>query len=136
MHHGGHGSTPAQGVSARGLPSMRPSCESQFPAVTIDSVQSGHGWHPSWSSSSRTDILRSLCLPDQAPRISSRDQVVAVGVDVSCRQPVSSHSRGEISHLSLATLIINRIMISQVTKNGLLAFVGLKTVSKTFLNVS
>ena len=41
--HAGHGSTQALGV----MPCMRLSCQSQLPAVTIDSLQPVHGRPPS-----------------------------------------------------------------------------------------
>ena len=39
---GGHGSAPAMRVPARGVPCMHPSCQTQIPTVTIDSLQQGH----------------------------------------------------------------------------------------------
>ena len=53
-----HGSTPAEGLSKRGMPCMRPSCHSQVPALTIDFLQPGHGLSPSGFSLDWTDLLR------------------------------------------------------------------------------
>ena len=42
-HRGGHGLAPAQEIPARGVPRVRPSWKSQLPAMTINSLQPGHG---------------------------------------------------------------------------------------------
>ena len=57
-HRGGHGLAPAQGVPARGVPRVRPSWKSQLPAMTINSLQPGHGRSPSGSSPGWIDLLR------------------------------------------------------------------------------
>ena len=57
-YRGGQGSAPAQGVSARGVSCVCPSCQSQLPTMTIDSLQPGHGWPASRSFPGWTDLLR------------------------------------------------------------------------------
>ena len=56
-HRSGHGLAPAQGVPARGVPRVPPSWKSQLPAMTINSLQPGHGRSHSGSSPGWTDLL-------------------------------------------------------------------------------
>ena len=69
-----HGSAPALGVTKGGVPWTRPSFQSTLLAMTI-------------ISHSRMDLTfqGSLCSPDQTPGTSPYDQLVAVGIVVSCR---------------------------------------------------
>ena len=81
VRRGSHGLAPAQGVSARGVPCMRPSCQSQFPEMTIDSLQPGHGEGSLWIFSNLDwSPQRSLCLPDRTLGTSPRVQIVAVTI--------------------------------------------------------
>ena len=56
-HRAIHVSALTLRVPTRRVPNMRPSCQSQLPAVTIDSLQPGHGWPPSRSSPGWTNIF-------------------------------------------------------------------------------
>ena len=47
----------ALGVIARGVPCVRPSCQSQLLALTIDFLQLGQGWCPSGSPPGWTQLL-------------------------------------------------------------------------------
>ena len=58
-HRGGQGLAPAQGVPARGVSCVRPSWYSQLPAITIDSLQPGHGRPPSRSSQLKAELISS-----------------------------------------------------------------------------
>ena len=56
-HHSGHGSAQAREVYAIGVPCGCPSCQSQLPAMTIDSLQPDHGLPPYGSLPVRSKLF-------------------------------------------------------------------------------
>ena len=57
-------------------------CEFLILTVTVNSLQLNHRWSSFWYS-----LKRLFCLPDRTSGISLHDQIVTVGVFVSCRSP-------------------------------------------------